>query len=41
MPNELDPSTSTSLPWRVEESYAAEVELERSRWKAISFSSVS
>ena len=36
MPNELDPSTSTSLPWRVEESYAAEVELERSRWKAIS-----
>ena len=24
-----------SLPWRVEEAYAAEVELERARWKAI------
>ena len=36
MQNELDRATSASLPWRVEESYAAEVELERSRWKAIS-----
>jgi len=34
MLNELDESP-TSVPWRVEEAYAAEVELERSRWKAI------
>ena len=36
MQNELDRSTSTSLPWRLEASYTAEVELERSRWEAIS-----
>jgi hypothetical protein len=36
MTNELDESTPTSPPWRVEEAFAAEVELERSRWKAIS-----
>jgi hypothetical protein len=36
MQNEFDGSTSTSLPWRVEEAYAAEVELERERWMAIS-----
>lgn len=36
MPNELDRSTSMSSPWRVEQSDAAEVELERSRWTAIS-----
>jgi Mycothiol maleylpyruvate isomerase N-terminal domain. len=35
MQNELDRSTSKGLPWRVEEAYAAEVELERERWKAI------
>jgi hypothetical protein len=35
MLNELDRSTPASLPWRVEEAYAAEIELERSRWKAI------
>ena len=35
MQNELDRSTSESLPWRVEESYAAEVELERARWEMI------
>jgi hypothetical protein len=35
MENELDRSTSKSLPWRVEEAYAAEVELERARWEAI------
>jgi hypothetical protein len=35
MQNELDRSTSKSLPWRVEEAYYAEVELERARWKAI------
>ena len=28
-------STSKSLPWRVEEAFAAEVELERARWQAI------
>ena len=36
MENELERLTSTSLPWRVEASYAAEVDLERSRWMAIS-----
>jgi hypothetical protein len=35
MLNELDP-TSPERPWRVLEAYAAEVELESSRWKAIS-----
>ena len=35
MLNELDQSDAESLPWRVEEAYAAEVELERARWKAI------
>jgi hypothetical protein len=35
MLNELDPSTPSSTPWRAEEAYAAEVELERARWKAI------
>jgi hypothetical protein len=35
MLNEFDRSTARSLPWRVEEAYAAEVELERARWKAI------
>ena len=35
MLNELDQPSTSSLPWRVEEAYAAEVELERSRWKAI------
>ena len=35
MQNELDRSRSKSLPWRVEEAYAAEVELERARWAEI------
>jgi hypothetical protein len=35
MLNEAERSTSHSVPWRVEEAYAAEVELERARWKAI------
>src|SRR5262249_42270050 len=35
MQNELDRSVSKSLPWRVEEGYAAEVELERARGEAI------
>jgi hypothetical protein len=35
MLNEVDQQTPTSLPWRVEEAYAGELELERSRWKAI------
>src|SRR5262245_4796246 len=35
MQNELDRSTSESLPWRLEEGYAAEVELERARWMAL------
>ena len=35
MLNELDEPTAQSVPWRVAEAYAAEVELERSRWKAI------
>lgn len=35
MPNQLDRSTTPSLPWRVAEAHAAEVELERSRWMAI------
>jgi hypothetical protein len=33
--NEVDGSRAQSLPWRVEEAHAAEVELERARWKAI------
>jgi hypothetical protein len=33
--NELDRSTEQTVPWRVEEAHAAEVELERARWKAI------
>ena len=33
--NELDQTTTGGSPWRVAEAYAAEVELERSRWKAI------
>jgi hypothetical protein len=33
--NERDRSRPASLSWRVEEAYAAEVELERARWKAI------
>jgi hypothetical protein len=35
MSNEVDGSTVSSPPWRVEEAHAAEVELERARWKAI------
>jgi hypothetical protein len=35
MLNELDESRAQSLPWRVEEAYAAEIELERARWAAI------
>lgn len=35
MLNEIDRSTALGSPWRVEEAYAAEVELERSRWKAM------
>jgi hypothetical protein len=35
MVNELDRTTAASVPWRVEEEYAAELELERARWKAI------
>jgi hypothetical protein len=35
MLNDLERSTSERPPWRVEEAYAAEVELERARWKAI------
>ena len=35
MMNEVDGSRAPSLPWRVEEAHAAEVELERARWKAI------
>jgi hypothetical protein len=35
MLNELDGSAPQSLPWRVEEAHAAEIELERARWKAI------
>jgi hypothetical protein len=35
MQNKLDRSTSKTLPWRVEEAYAAELELERARWEAI------
>jgi hypothetical protein len=34
MLNELDRS-SPGTPWRVEEAYAAEIDLERARWKAI------
>jgi hypothetical protein len=35
MLNEVDRSASQGLPWRVEEAYAAEVELERARWEEI------
>ena len=35
MLNEVDGPGAPSLPWRVEEAHAAEVELERARWKAI------
>jgi hypothetical protein len=35
MLNELGQRMPASLPWRVEEAYAAEIELERSRWEAI------
>lgn len=35
MLNEVDGSRAQSLPWRVQEAHAAEVELERARWKAI------
>lgn len=35
MLNELEREKPASVPWRVEEAYAAEVELERARWKAI------
>jgi hypothetical protein len=35
MLSEFDQSTTPSLPWRVEEAFAAEVQLERARWKAI------
>lgn len=34
--NEVDGSRAQSLPWRVEEAHAAEVELERARWAEIS-----
>jgi hypothetical protein len=30
-----DGSAARSIPWRAEESHAAEIELERARWKAI------
>jgi len=33
--NDVDHSGTQAPPWRAEEAYAAEVELERSRWKAI------
>jgi hypothetical protein len=32
---QLKGSKPASLPWRAEEAYAAEIELERARWKAI------
>jgi hypothetical protein len=35
MLNEFDKSTTSSLPWRVEEAHAAEVELEGARWAEI------
>jgi len=35
MLNEVDGPGAPSLPWRVEEAHAAEVEVERARWKAI------
>ena len=35
MLNEIDGPGAPSLPWRVEEAHAAEVEVERARWKAI------
>lgn len=33
--NELERSSPAGAPWRVQEAYAAEMELERARWKAI------
>jgi hypothetical protein len=33
--NEVDPSKVQTLPWRLEEAHAAEVELERARWAEI------
>jgi hypothetical protein len=33
--DDADRSMAQGLPWRVEEAYAAEIELERSRWKAL------
>jgi hypothetical protein len=35
MAKKTDRSTLARLPWRVEEAHAAEIELERARWKAI------
>jgi Mycothiol maleylpyruvate isomerase N-terminal domain len=35
MLNEADSPSAGGRPWRVEEAHAAEVELERARWKAI------
>jgi hypothetical protein len=35
MVDELDRSMPPNRPWRVAEEYAAEVELERARWKAV------
>jgi hypothetical protein len=35
MHDEVDRPRPASVPWRVEEAYAAEIELERARWKAI------
>jgi len=35
MLDEMDEQLTSGRPWRVEEAHAAEVELERSRWKAI------
>ena len=35
MLNEGDRSRAHTVPWRVQEAYAAEVELERARWMAI------
>jgi hypothetical protein len=36
MLNEIDRSATEQVPWRVQEAHAAEVELERSRWTALS-----
>src|SRR5262245_65446531 len=35
MANDVEEPKAPTLPWRVAEAYAAEVELEQSRWKAI------